>query len=69
MMRSITNKFSGKRIILYLMGIIPVIWIGIKCAPYLLESGITGVLENADDIVNDPFHIVLVKGSLKIVLY
>ncbi len=68
-MRSITNKFSGKRIILYLMGIIPVTWIGIKCAPYLLEKGITGVFENADDIVNNPFHIVLVKGSLKVVLY
>ena len=68
-MRSITNRFSGKRIILYLMGIIPVTWIGFKCAPYLLDKGITGVLENADDIVNNPFHIVLVRGSLKVVLY
>ncbi len=68
-MRSITNKFSGKRIILYLMGIIPVTWFALKCAPYVVAKGVPGILENADDIFNNPFHIVLVKGSLMVVLY
>ena len=68
-MRSITNKFSGKRIILYLMGIIPVTWFALKCAPYVVAKGVPGILENANDIFNNPFHIVLVKGSLMVVLY
>ena len=68
-MRRITNKFSGKRIILYLLGILPVTWIGLKCAPYLVAKGITGIVENADDIINNPFNIVIVEDSLRVVLY
>ena len=67
-MRKMTNKFSGKRIILYLTGIIPVAWFAIKSAPYFIKNGLVGILENAGDIFNNPFRIVLVKGSLQTVL-
>lgn len=64
-----TNKFSGKMIVLYLLGLIPVTWIGLKCAPYVLAGGVPEVLRNANDILNDPLNIVLVKGSLGVALY
>ena len=68
-MRTQTNKYSGKMIVLYLMGIIPVTWFALKCAPYVVAKGVPGILGNANDIFNNPFHIVLVKGSLMVVLY
>ena len=67
-MRRVVNKFSGKRILLYLLGLIPVTWIGLKCAPYVVDNGLTGILINADDIVNNPFIILLVEDSFRVVL-
>ena len=67
-MRKVTNKFSGKMIALYLTGLVPVIWLAVKSAPYFLKNGIVGILENAGDIFNNPFHITLVQGSLQVVL-
>ena len=68
-MKPIVNRFSRKCILLYLLGIIPVTWLSLKCAPYFAERGLFGILENADDIMNDPFRIVIVKDSLRVVLY
>ena len=67
-MRKVTNKFSGKMIALYLTGLIPVVWLAVKSAPYFLKNGLVGILENAGDIFNNPFHITLVQGSLRVVL-
>ncbi len=47
----------------------PVTWFALKCAPYVVAKGVPGILEHANDIFNNPFHIVLVKGSLMVVLY
>ena len=67
-MRKVTNKFSTTRIVLYLTGLIPVIWLGLKSAPYFIKNGLVGILENAGDIFNNPFHITLVRGSLRVAL-
>ena len=67
-MRKVTNKFSTTRIVLYLTGLIPVIWLGLKSAPYFIKNGLVGILENAGDIFNNPFHITLVRGSLRVTL-
>ena len=67
-MRKAVNKFSGKRIALYLTGLIPVTWFAIKSAPYFIDNGLVGILENADDIFNNPFRITLGKGSLRVAL-
>lgn len=67
-MRKDNNKFSGIRIALYLSGLIPVTWFALKSAPYFTTSGLVGILENADDIFNNPFHIALGKGSLRVAL-
>jgi type IV secretion system protein VirD4 len=67
-MRRQTNKFSVKMLILYLIGLVPVVWLSLRSAPFFIENGLVGVLENADSIFNDPFHITLVKGSLRVAL-
>ena len=67
-MRKPENKFSKTRIILYSSGLVPVVWFALKSAPYFLKNGLVGLIENAGDIFNNPFHITLVKGSLQVVL-
>ena len=67
-MRKVTNKFSTQRIICYVAGLIPVTWLALKSAPYFIKNGLVGILENAGDIFNNPFRIVLVEGSFRVAL-
>ena len=67
-MRRATDKLSIKMLILYLIGLIPVIWFSLRSAPFFIDNGLVGILENADSIFNDPFHITLVKGSPRVAL-
>lgn len=67
-MRSVKNKFSPQMIALYCTGLIPVVWLGLKSAPYFIKNGLVGILENAGDIFNNPFHITFVEGSLRVAL-
>ena len=55
-------------IALYCTGLIPVVWLGLKSAPYFIKNGLVGILENAGDIFNNPFHITFVEGSLRVAL-
>ena len=67
-MRKVTNKFSTQRIICYVAGLIPITWLALKSAPFFIKNGLVGILENAGDIFNNPFHIVLVEGSFRVAL-
>ncbi len=67
-MRKVTNKFSTQRIICYVAGLIPVTWLALKSSPYFIKNGLVGILENAGDIFNNPFRIVLVEGSFRVAL-
>ena len=67
-MRRSTDKFSYPMIILYLIGLIPVVWLALRSAPYFIADGLMGVLENAGDIFDNPFHITFVEGSLRVAL-
>ena len=55
------------KIILCLLGTLPVIWIALVIAPYM-DEGIPGVLKNLDLITQDPFTITLCENSRKTVL-
>ena len=55
-------------IALYLIGLIPVIWLSLRSAPYFIANGLVGMLEHADEIFGEPFHITFVEGSLRVVL-
>lgn len=61
------DKFSKQNIILYVCGVIPVIWLGLLIAPSM-ESGLAGLIENFGTIMEHPFRISICEGSVKTVL-
>ena len=61
------KKDQGIEKYLFIIGIIPVVWIALLIAPYT-EKGIINVINNSNYIFNNPFNINLVKNSLKTTL-
>ena len=61
-----TLKSKGDYI-LWIIGCIPVIWIGLLVAPYI-GDGLAGFLENAGKAFDNPFNINICEDSLKTVL-
>ena len=61
------DKLSRTNIILYLCGIIPVVWIALLIAPYLKE-GLPGLIANFGSVMNNPFNIQLCEDSARAVL-
>ena len=61
------DKLSRSNIILYLCGIIPVVWIALLIAPYL-DEGLPGIIQNFGSIMNAPFQIQLCEDSPRAVL-
>lgn len=47
--------------------ILPVIWLGLIIAPYM-DKGLFNALSSLDNAMNDPFHIVWCKGTLRTIL-
>ena len=61
------DKHDRAHIILYLCGIIPVIWLALLIAP-AFSNGLPWLVRNAGEIFNHPFHITFCKDSLRAVL-
>lgn len=61
------GKTSKQNIVLYLFGIIPVVWLGLLIAP-CMKNGLMGLVENFGTVMQNPFKIVLCENSLKTVL-
>ena len=61
------DKFSKTNIILYAIGIIPVIWLGLVIAPYTAD-GLIGIVKNFSAIMENPMHIFFCEGSVKTVI-
>lgn len=55
------------RLILILMGIVPVGWLGLHLAPHL-GSGLSGIIAGFQTAVNTPFAITIVPATPKCVL-
>ena len=53
--------------ILYVLGIIPVIWLALLIAPYM-SNGLIEIIKNAGNALNNPFKITIMENSLKTVL-
>ena len=62
------DKFSRSRLILYVCGVIPVVWLALLLAPYF-GDGLVGLIRNGGAAFNDPFHITLCEDSVKTVLF
>ena len=61
------DKLSRTNIILYLCGIVPVVWLALLIAPYLSE-GLPGLIANFGSVMNAPFNIQLCEDSPRAVL-
>lgn len=61
------DKFSKTNILLYCLGLIPVVWLALLVAP-AFGGGLPSLIENLAQILNQPFHIVWCEDSLKTVL-
>ena len=61
------DKLSRTNIVLYLCGIIPVVWLALLIAPYLSE-GLPGLVANFGRAMNNPFNIQLCEDSARAVL-
>ncbi len=61
------DKFSRTNLILYAVGIIPVVWLALLIAP-AFGGGLPSLLENLAEIFQHPFHIEWCEDSLKTVL-
>ena len=63
------NRDSNKQsaIILAVIGILPVVWLGLLIAPSV-KGGLPEILPSLLTVINDPCHIELCGDSLKTVL-
>lgn len=61
------DKFSRTNVILYCLGLIPTVWLGLLAAP-ALRSGLPNLIRNLAVVFNNPFHIVWCEDSVKAVL-
>ena len=53
--------------VLYIIGIIPIIWLALLFAPYS-SDGLIAIIKNGSDILSNPLNITLVEDSFKTVL-
>lgn len=53
--------------ILAVLGVLPVIWLGLIVAPYI-NDGLVGIIKGLPIAMNTPFNIELCENSLKTVL-
>ena len=61
------DKLSKQSIILYLFGVIPVVWLGLLIAPSM-KDGLLGLVQQFGTIMQNPFKIELCEDSVKAVL-
>ena len=54
-------------IILAVLGILPIVWLGLLIAPSV-KGGLPEILPSLMNVMSDPFHIVLCEDSVKAVL-
>ena len=61
------DKLSKQNVILYLCGIIQVVWLGLLIAP-CLKDGLPGLVQQFGSVMQNPFKIQLCEDSVKTVL-
>lgn len=61
------DKFSRTNVILYCLGLIPTVWLGLLAAP-AIGAGLPNLIKNLAVVFSNPFRIVWCEDSLKAVL-
>ena len=57
-----------QKIILSIIGIIPVIWLSLLIAPYL-DGGLAEIIKNFSKALNNPFSITICNNTIKTVFF
>ena len=58
------DKLSKQNVILYLCGIIPVVWLGLLIAP-CLKDGLPGLVQQFGSVMQNPFQIGFCVSTMK----
>ena len=53
--------------VVYILGIIPVIWLALLVAPYI-DGGLIEIIKNGSDALSNPFNITFMESSIKTIL-
>ena len=61
------DKLSKSNIVLYVLGALVVIWLGLLIAPYM-DDGVIGLVRNFGDLMDRPFSLRICEDSLRTVL-
>lgn len=61
------DKFSKSSILLYVIGVFPVVWLALLLAP-ALHGGFSGILNNLTEALKNPLRIQICEDSVKTVL-
>ena len=61
------DKFSRQNILLYCLGMLPVVWLALRIAPFM-EGWLPGLIQNFGAAMSRPFYITLCGNSLKTIL-
>lgn len=60
-------KDKKSRHLIYLIGIVPVIWLALLIAP-IVKGGIINIVKNLDGVTTNPFNIIWCESSLRAIL-
>ena len=61
------NDNYKSEVIMYALGSIVIIWLGIAVAPYI-DGGIPNIISNFSEIMDNPFKLMWCENSLKTIL-
>lgn len=61
------DKFSKQNMILYFLGLIPVIWLAVLMAPSF-NGGLPVIIKNLATAIKNPFNLVWTEGTSKCIL-
>ena len=53
--------------VVYILGVIPVIWLALLVAPYI-NGGLIEIIKNGSDALSNPFNITFMESSIKAIL-
>lgn len=53
-----SGKLNGQKMLLYLLGLVPAIWLGLLVAPSMTSGGLPELIKNLSEVLDRPFHIV-----------
>lgn len=63
-----SGKLNGQKMLLYFLGLVPAIWLGLLIAPFMTSGGLPELIKNLSEVLDRPFHIVWCEGSVKAAL-